>query len=113
MNPYQVPELTITPHETEPGRFHFRGRLSGIQINASNYAAFKNKKTLGGEESKESEDQIIKRILTYNPGATERNITAHLEDKFQKEVAAAAAPIPTPTPSAAAAKARKTRKNRR
>ena len=98
MNPYRVPELTITPLNDGTGRFHFCGKLSSIQINDSNYAALKtikaNQKEGGGvEESKESEDDIIQRILTYNPGATKRNITAHLEDKFQKEVAAAATPV--------------------
>lgn len=37
MNPYHVPELTIVPLNDGSGRFHFRGRLFGIQIHDSNY----------------------------------------------------------------------------
>jgi D-alanine-D-alanine ligase-like ATP-grasp enzyme len=107
MNPYRVPELTITPFNDGSGRFRFRGKLSSIQINDRNYTAFKNEQHFEGggiEESKESEDSIITRILTYNPGATKESITAHLEDKMQKEIVQAAA---------MATKGRKTRKQSR
>jgi len=109
MNPYRVPELTITPHEDGSDRLRFRGKLSSIQINDRNYTAFKNKQHFEGggiEESKESEDSIIQRILTYNPGATERNITAYLEDKMQKKIVqAATAAVAEPAAPVAAAPA--------